>query len=151
MTATAVSIRAASADDADDIVDLYEWLFEPPGHRPDDWNHERAATSIGQVVAGSNSAMLLAESGFDVVGFCNVYLDIESVRFGRRAWVEDLAVHPDHRSQGVGRLLLEEARSWARARNASHLKLESGVARLDAHRFYEREEASRSVGFGWIL
>ena len=29
-----------------------------------------------------------------VVGFATVYLDIVSVRFGQRAWVEDLAVAP---------------------------------------------------------
>jgi ribosomal protein S18 acetylase RimI-like enzyme len=28
------------------------------------------------------------------------------VRFGQRAWVEDLAVHPDHRSAGHGKALL---------------------------------------------
>ena len=55
------------------------------------------------------------------MGVCTVYLDIRSVRFGDRAWVEDLSVHPDHRSQGVGKALLDAAKDWGRARGATHL------------------------------
>jgi GNAT superfamily N-acetyltransferase len=74
------------------------------------------------------------------------------VRFGRRGWVEDLAVHPRRRSSGIGRQLLVAAMEWARARGASHLELDSGFARVDAHRFYERERPSwKSMSFGWEL
>jgi GNAT superfamily N-acetyltransferase len=51
--------------------------------------------------------------------------EVESVRFGGRAWVEDLAVHPARRSLGIGKCLLDAAKDWARARGASRLELES--------------------------
>ena len=74
------------------------------------------------------------------------------MRFGRRVWVEDLAVHPDRRSLGIGKLLLDEAKAWARSRGATHLELDSAQTRTDAHRFYEREQPSaRSTCFGWEL
>jgi GNAT superfamily N-acetyltransferase len=67
-------------------------------------------------------------------------------------WVEDLAVHPEQRSLGIGKQLLDEAKRWARSRGATHLELDSGETRADAHRFYEREgPVSRSVCFGWKL
>ena len=75
-------------------------------------------------------------------GLCCVFLDIASVRFGQRAWVEDLAVDPERRSEGIGKALLDAAKEWARERGASHLELDSGVDRADAHRFYEREGPS---------
>jgi GNAT superfamily N-acetyltransferase len=66
--------------------------------------------------------------------------------------VEDLAVDPQHRSQGVGRALLAAAQAWARKAGATHLELDSGLARADAHRFYEREGGTRqSYTFGWEL
>jgi hypothetical protein len=37
---------------------------------------------------------LVAVDNVSLVGFATVYLDIVSVRFGQRAWVEDLAVAP---------------------------------------------------------
>jgi GNAT superfamily N-acetyltransferase len=79
-------------------------------------------------------------------------LDINSVRFGHRCWVEDLAVDPERRSQGIGKAILEAAQDWARGAGATHLELDSGLGRVDAHRFYEREGAVRqSYSFGWEL
>jgi GNAT superfamily N-acetyltransferase len=88
----------------------------------------------------------------DIVGFCTAYLDIVSVRFGQRCWVEDLAAHPSWRSRGIGTLLLDAACGWARERGASHIELDSGDARHRAHQFYERRSpSSMSRCFGWTL
>ena len=48
--------------------------------------------------------------------------------------------------------MIQPARRGARADGATHLELDSGEARADAHRFYEREQPSyRSTCFGWEL
>ena len=61
-------------------------------------------------------------------------------------------VDPKRRSRGIGRGLLDAGKSWARARGATHLELDSAEARVDAHRFYQREGPStRSICFGWEL
>ena len=97
-------------------------------------------------------ACSLAEDDGALVGFCTGYQDLHSVRFGYRAWVEDLAVDPERRSEGVGKALLDAAKAWGRERGATHLELDSAEARADAHRFYERERPSyRSACFGWEL
>jgi GNAT superfamily N-acetyltransferase len=81
-----------------------------------------------------------------------VYQDMHSVRFGYRAWVEDLAVHPARRSEGIGKAVLDGAKAWGRERGATHLELDSAETRADAHRFYERENPSwRSICFAWEL
>ena len=60
--------------------------------------------------------------------------------------------HPERRSAGIGKALLDAARDWARERGATHLELDSAETRPDAHRFYEREGPSwRSVSFAWEL
>lgn len=74
------------------------------------------------------------------------------MRFGQRCWVEDFAVDPQQRSKGVGAVLLSAVKEWARGCGATHLELDSGLARVDAHRFYEREGGTRqSYTFGWEL
>jgi GNAT superfamily N-acetyltransferase len=145
-------IRAAEPGDRHALVAAYDWLFAPPGSTPSQWDAERAAERLSAAMASGASEVLVADVEGAVVGICTVYLDIESVRFGRRAWVEDLAVHADHRSAGHGKALLDAAKDWARERGATHLELDSGEARADAHRFYERERPSwRSISFGWEL
>ena len=152
MPAGSTVIRAALPDQAASLVATYEWLFAPPGSRPAGWDPGRAASTLSEVIAAEYAEVLVAEADGQVVGLCTVYLDIRSVRFGSRAWVEDLSVDPGHRSRGVGKALLDAAKDWARARGATHLALNSGVARTDAHRFYEREQpTTRSLNFGWDL
>ena len=144
-------IRSATHDEVPALVGAYEWLFAPPGARPPMWDPERAAERLRALIDGGGCVFVADHDG-EIVGLCTVMLDIDSVRFGRRAWVEDLAVHPDNRSAGHGKALLDAAKDWGRARGATHLELDSGEARADAHRFYEREGPSwKSTCFGWEL
>lgn len=96
--------------------------------------------------------MLVAATGEGLVGLCVAYQDIHSVRFGRRVWIEDLAVDPDSRSQGIGARLIAAASEWARQRGATHLELDTGEARTDSQRFYERlNPEHRGISYTWEL
>jgi GNAT superfamily N-acetyltransferase len=145
-------VRAAEGDEAGAIVPLYEWLFAPPGSKPGAWDERRAEVALRQAIESHDSVVLVAEAEGDLIGFITGYQDLHSVRFGYRAWVEDFAVDPERRSQGVGKALLDAAKAWACERGATHLELDSALARTDAHRFYEREGAEyKSYSFGWTL
>jgi GNAT superfamily N-acetyltransferase len=147
------TIRAAEPGEETRVVPLYEWLFAPPGSLPASWEEHRATVALRQAIDSHDCVVLVAEdeSG-DFVGFCTGYQDMHSVRFGYRVWVEDLAVDPERRSQGIGKALLDAAKAWARERGATHMELDSAETRADAHRFYEREQPSwRSVCFAWEL
>jgi GNAT superfamily N-acetyltransferase len=146
-----VVIRPARGD-GDVVAAAYAWLFAPPGRPVAGWDERRAAADLRALVAGPSATVLVAVEGEELVGFRTVQLDLRSVRFGRRAWVEDLAVRSDRRSSGIGKQLLDAAKGWAREHGASHLELDSSDARHDAHRFYERERPSwTSRSFGWQL
>src|ERR687885_1752938 len=124
--AMAIEIRAAVPGEEGNILAMYEWLFAPPGSRPPQWDPEKAVQRLREVLASPASTILVAEDGGALVAFCTAYLEILSVRFGRRCWVEDFAVDPQRRSQGVGAALLAAAHAWAREAGASHLELDSG-------------------------
>lgn len=152
LNVSGVEIGVARPDEAPELLGAYEWLFSPPGSRPPQWDPQAAAERLRNAATAEDSVVLVARADGTIVGFCTTYLDFESVRFGRRAWVEDLAVHPGRRSLGIGKDLLDAAKDWARERGATHLELDSGHARTEAHRFYERERPSwSSISFGWEL
>jgi GNAT superfamily N-acetyltransferase len=131
---------------------MYEWLFAPPGSLPPGWDPDRARGAIAEAIAGEASTILVAEHRGELLGFCSAYIELNSVRYGVRCWVEDLAVSPERRSEGAGKALLDAAKDWARERGATHLELDSGEARADAHRFYDREEPSwRGYQYSWLL
>jgi len=152
MPPVAVTIREARSEDVGEAVAAYEWLHDPPGSWPPDWEREAAGARLRRVMADESVLVLVAERDGELVGLCTAYDDIESVRYGRRVWVEDLVVHPERRALGAGKALLDGAKAWARERGASHLELDSGEGRVDAHRFYEREGGGRrSYCYAWAL
>jgi GNAT superfamily N-acetyltransferase len=147
-----IQVREALSAEVERLLGMYEWLFSPPGSVPPGWDPERAREAIAEAIGEPTSTVLVAEHRGQLVGFCTAYLELNSVRFGRRCWVEDLAVSPEHRSQGVGGELLDAAEEWARERGATHLELDTGLARTDAQRFYERRNpATKGYGYSWRL
>ena len=147
-----LGVREAERREAGSVLALYEWLFASPGAVPPGWDPEAALPRLQEAIASGDSTVLVAEDGGDLVGLCSAYLDLNSVRYGRRCWVEDLAVDPERRSEGIGKALLDAARHWAGRWGATHLELDSGSARSDAHRFYERERPSwTGKQYAWWL
>jgi len=145
-------VRPAKRGEEEALVAMYEWLFESPGRRPPGWDPDRAREVLRDAVESGASLVLVAEDDGAFVGLLTASLDIRSVRFGQRCWVEDLAVDPRRRSEGIGRRLLADARAWASENGASHLELDTGVARTDAQRFYEREGATnKGISYSWWL
>jgi GNAT superfamily N-acetyltransferase len=148
----APEIREAAIEEAPRIVPMYEWLFEPPGYRPDAWDPPRAERALKEAIEAYESAVFVAEEAGEFVGLCTAYLELNSVRYGQRCWIEDLVVDPGRRSQGTGGALLDAAGDWARERGATHLELDTGLARADAQRFYERREpVTKSYSYSWRL
>ncbi len=145
-------VRAARTDEIERVLDLYEWLFAPPGVRPPQWERKRAAVAMEGAISSHDAVVVVADDDGRLIGLCTGYMDLHSVRYGYRAWVEDLVVDPNRRSEGVGKALLDAAKHWGRERGATHLELDSGDARHDAHRFYEREGPTwTSRQFSWEL
>lgn len=54
-------------------------------------------------------------------------------------YIYDLITSSNHRSKGYGKLLLEYVHRLASELGVEYVALESGLARRDAHRFYEEK------------
>jgi GNAT superfamily N-acetyltransferase len=137
-------VRPATLADEGPFLDLLEQLFDPPGSRPDGYTRERGSEGLRAIVANPEADALLAFDGDRLVGLATVYCDILSIRFGKRCWLQDLVTDSTERSRGVGATLLATAGEWARKHGCNHLELTSGLGRVDAHRFYEREGMTRA-------
>ncbi len=111
----------------------------PPGRRPHAYTRERGREGFRHAVQQPDCDVLLAVEGAAVVGMASVYVDYLSIRDGWRCWLQDLVVTSIHRGRGIGKALLDAATEWGRAHGCTHLELNSGVGRADAHRFYLRE------------
>ena len=78
--------------------------------------------------------VLVAEYQGELVGF--LVLSYVSALTGLRAWIDDIAVDPSYRRQGIGRALVEAAIQRASRRGATHLFMDTSRGNPDAQRFY---------------
>lgn len=91
---------------------------------------------------------LIAEEGGNAVGVLNMRMEWQLHHAARIAEVMELVVSPEARGKGIGRQLLDAARAIAQARGCVQIELVSNRRRLDAHRFYVREQMTQShIGF----
>ena len=142
-----LSVRAATLADEGAALDLIEELFEPPGSRPSGYRRERAAIALRHAVEQPEADVLLAMDGERPVGLASVYVDLYTIRFGHRCWLEDLVVTASERGRGIGQRLLDATTEWARAHRCTHVGLTSAAARRDAHRFYVANGMAASQHF----
>jgi GNAT superfamily N-acetyltransferase len=143
-------VRPATVADEMPFLDLVELLFEPPGGRPQGYTER--GSRLPRCHRGTNSDVLLAYDGDALVELARCTAISCPVRFGQRCWLQDLVTDSSQRSRGVGATLLGAAGEWARAHGCTHLELTSGLGRVDAHRFYEREGMTRAAYsfFVWL-
>ena len=146
-----IDVRPATVTDEAAFLDLLEQLFDAPGAPPPGYTRQRGSNGFRWAIEGAHSDVLLAFDGRSLVGLASVYRDIESIRYGRRTWLQDLVVDRAARSRGGGKALLAAAADWARERGCTHLALSSGGGRTEAHRFYEREGMDQAMYYELML
>ncbi|WHX50947.1 GNAT family N-acetyltransferase [Paenibacillus woosongensis] len=73
-----------------------------------------------------------------ISGFTQLYPVFSSISLERSLILNDLFVLREYRKQGLGQLLLEEARRYAVQIKAKGIELSTAVNNLQAQRLYER-------------
>lgn len=128
-----VTVRRITGEDFAAVTALLAEL-KRPALTPETERGVRAA--YARIVADANSAAMLAEAEGQPVGFCSLHFR-DRFNYGTpEAWVPDLVVTESARGTGAGKALLGAAMAAARERGCHKLTLESGYARIVAHRFY---------------
>jgi GNAT superfamily N-acetyltransferase len=142
-----VFVRVAARDDVPRLIELLRLGALVPTKEDAALLHDYAV-ALDEINAGPG-AVLVAELDGVVVGMLQVIVFRHLQERGRLcAELESMHVHPDHRSTGIGSVLLAAAVAHARAAGCYRVQLTSNAARPDAHRFYERNGFDPShVGF----
>ena len=140
-----IQIRAMRPDDFDAVQEIFRTVHAMhQENRPDLYRKLDAPLSrtyYTQMVENPGGIALCAECGGKVAGVAYTYMKAPTenpVMVPRiTAFMDDLAVHPDFRGQGIGRALLEGSRKQALARGAVSLELMVWAFNQNAIEFYE--------------
>lgn len=91
------------------------------------------------IEASPNETLYVAELGGAVVGTFQTAILTKLIGRGAVSMViEAVQTRADMRSRGIGAAMIQYCLEEARAKGFKTVQLTSNVARLDAHRFYER-------------
>jgi GNAT superfamily N-acetyltransferase len=136
-------IEPAVLDDLPQLADLLMELFsQEADFEPD---REKQLGGLRQIIEDARiGCILVAREGREVIGMVNLLFTISTAEGGRVAWLEDLIVRPDHRGNGLGSHLIQEAIQFARDRGIRRITLLTDGVNADAIRFYERHGFSKS-------
>jgi ribosomal protein S18 acetylase RimI-like enzyme len=129
-------IQLATPGDLEIVAPLFDqyrqFYRQPPAP-------ELARSFIADRLALGDSAIYLARSGREGIGFVQMYplFSSTAARPGRLWILNDLYVTPAARDQGVGRALMERARTHAVDSRATGIFLQTARDNLTAQRLYE--------------
>lgn len=128
-----VQIRQATREDLLAVSRLEKQVFDQP------WSFSVFEEFLGE------PAFLVAAIESELVGY--VVADWMPNAGGHFGHIKDLAVHPDARRNGLGRLLLRQAVSRLLVEGVSRIKLEVRAGNAAAQRLYIQEgfEAVRQI------
>ncbi|GAB4211299.1 MAG: GNAT family N-acetyltransferase [Synechococcales cyanobacterium] len=139
----AVTIQQATLADLGSLVSLFDAYRQFYGSPPD---QDLARVFLHQRLERQDSVIFLAkpivaEQGESPLGFCQIYPTFCSLLVAPIGVLYDLFVTPVARRQGVGRELLGEAVTYARAAGYARLDLSTAQTNRAAQALYE--------GLGW--
>jgi len=134
-----VVIREATTDDASALARLVTQLGYPSTAR-------QLATRLAAM--GSDYKTIVSEEDGVVVGMAGGTMAWFIHCDGAYGRITALIVDQTTRGRGIGSALVAAIESWFVERNATQVRVTSGLHREDAHRFYERLGYERT-GFNY--
>ncbi len=121
-----VRIERMRLDDLDGVMEVEHLSYETP------WSRR---AFVSEVTENAYAHYFCAKQGAKVVGYIGMWLILDE------AHITNVAVHPDFRSMGIGRMLMENAIGVTEAHGCPKITLEVRRHNLIAQSLY------RSLGF----
>lgn len=140
-----MTIRNACQGDLDAILELYTALFaEMAALQPAYWRAAGASRAfLTEFMAGEQNTLLVAEKEGVLLGFVLANEQntppYDCIVPHRYAYLMDMAVRPDTRSQGVGAALIGAVKAWAKGRGLGYVELNVLEENTRAAALYHRE------------
>ena len=124
-----IIIREMAADDAKAVNTLSNQLGYP-------LSIEQTLQNIYSVLESKDHTAFVAEYENKIVGWIGASQAI-MIEVMPHCELNGLVINQDHRGMGIGKLLIDKVKQWAREKNNSKIGLRCNVKRTEAHLFYQ--------------
>jgi GNAT superfamily N-acetyltransferase len=130
-------IDQATLEDIPQLTDLLTMLFtQEADFQP---NREKQERGLGMLLTSPHvGAIFVARDGSEIVGMVSLLFTISTAEGGPVCLLEDMIIHPDRRSNGLGSRLLQHAINFVRIQDFTRITLLTDRVNERAIQFYQR-------------
>lgn len=130
-------VEAATIEDLPALTELVMDLFS----RSDDFTPDRDAQERGLrliLEQPSRGRIFVLRNEHRLIGMVNLLFTISTAMGGFVILMEDVIVHPDHRGQGYGTMLLEHVIEFARRKDFKRITLLTDKISAESQHFFRK-------------
>lgn len=128
-------VQAATIEDLPALAELVMELFTVSGDfAPDRVVQERGLQLI--LEQPNRGRIFVLRNNHRIIGMVNLLFTISTARGGFVVLMEDVIVHPDHRGQGYGAMLVEHVVEFARQKGFKRITLLTDKISAESQKFF---------------
>lgn len=130
-------VEPATLDDLPALVELVMDLFS----KSDDFKPDRDAQERGLklILEQPNRGRIFVVRTDDrIFGMVNLLFTISTARGGFVILMEDVVIHPDHRGQGYGAMLVDYVTEFAKQKNFKRITLLTDRVSAESQEFFKK-------------
>ena len=124
-----IEVREMTVEDAQAVNSLSQLLGYP-------LSNQETLLNITAVVKSNDHSAFVAILENNIVGWIGAAHTI-MIEVMPHCEINGLVIDENHRTKGIGKLLIEKVKQWAREKGSDKLSLRCNVKRTEAHLFYE--------------
>ena len=146
-----MTFRKATTEDIDAINELfYELDTGSINMRPTHFQRGvRSLEYLSGLINDEKSDFILAIIDGVIVGFSLIFVkatpDVSLLVPSKYAFIQDFVVAERYRNKGIGAMLMEQSKQWAKERNMDYLRLSVLPENEGARRFYKYHGLSEQM------
>lgn len=145
-------VEPATIEDLPALTELVMDLFARSGDfKPDHEVQERGLQLI--LEQPSRGRIFVIRNADRIFGMVNLLFTLSTARGGFVILMEDVVIHPDHRGQGYGTMLLEYVVEFARKKHFKRITLLTDRISQESQAFFEKRgfEYSKMIPMRLII
>ena len=139
-----LQIKIAQPDDFEkigEIFNLYRQFYEKES------NIEACKNYIHERLINNEAQIFYIENEKECMGITQLYTTFDSLELSKKIILYDLYVRSEYRNKGIGRMLMNAAKSFAERKGVTSIELSTSINNKNAQSLYESLDYQRDTEF----